>query len=205
MELLRRLIRKAGIATAGQKALQLPDVTLVGIDTDPDRLAGPLRECTRDIEFGSIRIISDAPIRSKKEYSRWVCTELYKHVQTSHLLIFQWDGYVKNWRAWEPAWLSFDYIGATWGHADGMNVGNGGFSLRSRRLMEVVAIDPAITEYHPEDERICRHYRRYLEATHGIAFAPEPVARRFSIEGYGQGNRRHTTEFGFHGVRVKFS
>ena len=71
MELLRRLISKAGISRTGsRKALQLPDVTLIGIDTDPDRLAGPLAESTRDIEFGSVRIISDVPIRSIKDYSR---------------------------------------------------------------------------------------------------------------------------------------
>lgn len=187
------------------KPLRLPDVTLIGIDTQPERLASPLEACTRDIEFGCVRIIDDAPIESMKQYSRWVCTELYKHVQTSHLLIFQWDGYVKNWRAWDHSWLQYDYIGATWWHTDGMNVGNGGFSLRTRRLMEIVATDARITEYYPEDEKICRHYRTYLEAEHRIVFAPEEVAKRFSIEGYKQPSRTHTTEFGFHGKRVKFS
>jgi len=190
---------------AGRKPLRLPDVTLVGIDTLPERLHAPLAECTRFIEFGGVRIISDAPIASAREYSRWVCTELYKHVSTSHLLLFQWDGYVKNWKAWESSWLRYDYIGATWHYTDGMDVGNGGFSLRTRRLMEIVATDPAITSYHPEDEKICRHYRPYLEREHGIRFAPAEVARRFSIEGYKQGSRTHTTEFGFHGRRVKFA
>jgi hypothetical protein len=86
-----------------------------------------------------------------------------------------------------------------------MNVGNGGFSLRTRRLMEIVATDPAITAYHPEDLKICRHYRPYLEREYAIRFAPDDVARRFSIEGYKQSNRTHTTEFGFHGRRVKFA
>ena len=187
------------------KPLRLPDVTLIGIDTQPERLTHPLHECTKDIEFGCVRIIDEVPIESMKQYSRWVCTELYKHVQTSHLLIFQWDGYVKNWRAWDHSWLQYDYIGATWWHTDGMNVGNGGFSLRTRRLMEIVAADSRITEYYPEDEQICRHYRKYLEAEHRIVFAPEEVAKRFSIEGYKQANRTHTTEFGFHGKRVKFA
>ena len=71
--------------------------------------------------------------------------------------------------------------------------------------MEIVARDPAITAYHPEDVRICRDHRPYLETAHHIRFAPEDVARRFSIEGYGQANRTHTTEFGFHGRRVKFA
>ena len=187
------------------KRLRLPDVTLIGIDTSPERLQHPLEQCTKDIEFGCVRIIDNAPIRSMKEYSRWVCTELYKHVPTSHLLIFQWDGFVKHWQAWRDDWLQYDYIGATWWHTDGMNVGNGGFSLRTRRLMEIVATEPAISEYHPEDEKICRHYRPYLERAHGIRFAPEEVARRFSIEGYKQPSRTHTTEFGFHGRRVKFA
>jgi Protein of unknown function (DUF5672) len=185
--------------------LRLPDVTLVGIDTRPERLEHPLAECTREIEFGHVCLISDAPIRSAKEYSRWVCTELYRHVATSHLLLFQWDGYVKNPRAWSDAWLQYDYIGAPWWHDDGMNVGNGGFSLRSRRLMEIVATDPAIREYHPEDVKICRRYRPYLESEHGVRFAPEEVARRFSLEGHKQPSRTHTTEFGFHGRRVKFA
>jgi hypothetical protein len=191
--------------TGARPRLRLPDVTLVGIDTSPERLQYPLEQCTQDIEFGCVRIIDGAPIRSMKAYSRWVCTELYKHVPTSHLLIFQWDGFVKNWQAWRDDWLQYDYIGATWWHTDGMNVGNGGFSLRSRRLMEIVATDPAMTEYHPEDQQICRRYRPYLEREHGIRFAPEEVARRFSIEGYKQPSRTHTTEFGFHGRRVKFA
>ena len=188
-----------------QVSLRLPAVTLIGIDTRPERLQHPREQCTKDIEFGCVRVIDDAPIHTIEHYSRWICTELYKHVPTSHLLIFQWDGYVKNWRAWSDSWLAYDYIGAPWWHDDGLNVGNGGFSLRTRRLMEIVATDPAITRHHPEDEKICRHYRRHLEREHGIRFAPEEVARRFSIEGYRQPNRTHTTEFGFHGRRVKFA
>lgn len=187
------------------KPLKLPDVTLIAVDTNLQRLEHPLLQCTKDIEFGCVRIIDNEPIHSKKQYSKWVIKELYKHVRTSHLLIFQWDGYVKNWKAWNNSWLEYDYIGATWGHQDGMNVGNGGFSLRTRRLMEIVATDFKITECHPEDAKICRHYRKYLETEYGIKFAPEEVARQFSIEGYGQGNRKYTTEFGFHGQRVKFT
>jgi len=199
-----RSVRRAA-TSAARKPLHLPDVTLVGVDTFPDRLRQPLAECTKDIAFGCVRIVADAPITKIEDYSHWVCTELYKHVPTSHLLIFQWDGYVKNWKAWSMDWLQYDYIGAPWAHEDGLNVGNGGFSLRSRRLMEIVATDPAISRRHPEDVRICRDYRPYLEREHRIRFAPVEVARRFSIEGYGQGNRTHTTEFGFHGRRVKFA
>ena len=188
------------------KPLHLPDVTLLGVTSaTPDRLEAAHAACTEHIEFGCVRLITGAPFQRIEDYCEWICTELYKHVPTSHVLIFQWDGYVKNWRAWSNDWLQYDYIGAPWGFPDGHNVGNGGFSLRSRRLMEIVATDPAIKRHHPEDRRICRDYRPHLEQVHGIRFAPEDVARRFSIEGWGQANRTHTTEFGFHGVRVKFA
>jgi hypothetical protein len=187
------------------KALHLPAVTLLGIDSRPGHLQHALEACTRDIEFGCVRVIDSVPIESMQQYSRWVCRELHAHVPTSHVLLFQADGYVKNWQAWTDDWLGYDYIGAPWWHTDGMNVGNGGFSLRSRRLMEIVATDPAIATYHPEDVKICRVYRPYLERAHAIRYAPEDVARRFSIEGYKQPNRTHTTEFGFHGRRVKFA
>ncbi len=63
--------------------------------------------------------------------------DLASHVETSHALCIQWDGYVLRGQAWDPAFLTYDYIGAPWPHfSDGHNVGNGGFSLRSRRLLE---------------------------------------------------------------------
>ena len=56
------------------------------------------------------------------------------------MLLIQWDGYVVNPEAWDPAFLGCDYLGAKWyWHDDGMRVGNGGFSLRSRRLLDALA------------------------------------------------------------------
>lgn len=185
------------------KPLSLPNVTLICVDTNPTRVQVPLRECTKYINFGAVKVISDVPIKSKEEYSKFCMKELYKHVDTEFMLVFQWDGYVKNWKAWDFNFLNYDYIGATWWYKDGMNVGNGGFSLRSRKLMEIVATDPHITQLHPEDDVICRKYRRFLEVKHGIKFAPEEVAQRFSIEGYRQAKTNWTNEFGFHGAAGK--
>ncbi len=98
--------------------------------------------------------------------------------------------------AWDAAFLDCDYIGAKWyWHEDGMRVGNGGFSLRSRKLLEALQ-DPRIVLTDAEDLTIGRTFRRLLEREHGIRFASEELADRFSFEvAYPIGK-----PFGFHGL-----
>jgi len=179
----------------------LPDVTLIGVDSQHERLKTAMDICTKWIRFGDVKQITHS-ISSKEQYSEFCVKELYKHVTTSHMLICQHDGYVHNWQSWDNDWLQYDYIGAPWHYNDGMAVGNGGFSLRSRRLMEIVATDPHIQFHHPEDHHICRTYRPYLEAKYGIKFAPVEVAERFSFEGYMQPDKNLGEQFGKHGSRV---
>jgi len=76
-----------------------------------------------------------------------------------------------------------------------MTVGNGGFSLRSRRLHQILG-KPEFAPLHPEDTVICRTWRRTLEDEHGIVFAPPDVANRFSAERMGDIGQ----SFGFHGL-----
>lgn len=199
------------------KQLHLPQVMLIGADcVDSTRLqmAGDLT--TNDIEFGKVRLLGrdtqlpkesglnyiekiTDPIESIQEYSQFMIKELIEHVPPhfSHVLVIQHDGYVWNYSAWRPEWLEYDYIGAPWWYTDGYNVGNGGFSLRSRRLLMILANDPNIKKTHPEDHVIGRTYRKYLEERYDIKFAPESVAERFSIEGH-RGDRFYSGQFGFH-------
>jgi hypothetical protein len=110
-------------------------------------------------------------------------------------LCIQWDGFVLRGEAWDPAFLDYDYIGAPWPHfRDAYNVGNGGFSLRSRRLLEACKELP-FDRSELEDVLICRRWRPQLEQQ-GIRFAPERIAQRFAYE------RTIPTgdEFGFHGA-----
>lgn len=135
-----------------------------------------------------------APLGSRGAYSRFMLHDLGDHIATSHALCVQWDGYVLDPAGWDPAFLDYDYIGAPWPHfADGMSVGNGGFSLRSRALIEACRALPVPDE--PEDVAICRTHRTALEAQ-GLRFAPEQVARRFAFERTARTGR----EFGFHGA-----
>lgn len=199
--------REAADTASDFKDLHLPNVTLIGVDSNYERLKTAFDLSTAHIQFADVKLLHNPAISSKQAYSLFCIRELAKHVTTDYMLVIQWDGYVLNWKTWNPEWLKWDYIGAPWEwYTDGMQVGNGGFSLRSRRLMEVCAQESCFNAvYHPEDDAICRQRRKYLEVQHNIKFAPVEVARTFSIEGYRSLNKTWTKEFGFHGTAVDIS
>lgn len=151
----------------------------------------------KDILSGS-QLIQIEPI-SISEYSRIVFKDLAQYVNTDHYLIVQHDGFPTDATKWTDEFLKYDYIGATWPWLpENKNVGNGGFSLRSKKLSETL-LRPEITwdaGLSPaEDEHVCKIYRNYLE-TLGIKFAPSKVANKFSAEN--PGGKFDT--FGFHGT-----
>ncbi len=186
------------------------DTTICVIDTQTHALAArAMRLSLAAMDFDDALFISDdggdtggarhlaiPPLDGRAAYSRFVIKELGRYIATRHVLLIQWDGYLVNPAAWDDRFLEYDYIGARWGaHRDGHDVGNGGFSLRSRRLLDALR-DPDINRHEPEDELICRQYRPMLEARHGIRFAPAALADRFSFETtYPEG-----TPLGFHGL-----
>ena len=194
--------------------LALPQVTLLCADTLNHALAArALRSCCERVRFGRAVFLTDAmppsvtlpsevevrriaPLESRDAYSMLMLKGLGEHVETSHALVVQWDGYVVNPDAWTGEFLDWDYIGAPWpwGPADA-RVGNGGFSLRSRRLIDALA-DPRVTLAGNEDVTIGVHQRPWLTAERGVRFASEALASRFSFEvAYPVGR-----PFGFHGA-----
>lgn len=190
--------------------LFLKDVTLLGVDAhDPKGIQRAADISLKNIEFGDVKIITKRLFQGREGYSRFCIKEMYKYISTSNVLIIHPDGYPQNVNAWDDNFLKYDYIGATWSYKDNKNVGNGGFSLRSAKLLNIIK-DFNLTSYHPEDDIICRKMRPVLEEQ-GIIFAPEEVANRFSIEGYGakcfidssgiQANK-YSGQFGFHGYSV---
>lgn len=196
--------------------LHLPSVTLVTVNCDKiEQGIEALAKSIKGIKFGAVKFLTSADtglieavkiphISTIQEYSRFMVKELYKYIDTDYVLVVQSDGYVKNPAAWNPEWLQYDYIGATWWYGDKQNVGNGGFSLRSKKLLQVLAADQYIVKTHPEDHMICRIYGRYLTQKHGIKFAPDSVAKKFSIEGFRQKDKTYSGQFGFHGHGVIF-
>ena len=140
-----------------------------------------------------IQVIPLAKNYNIQEYSRMVMKELNSFINTDFVMLFQNDGFIDNINKWEDSFLAYDYIGAPWWYKDDKNVGNGGFSIRSKRLLEILSSDDSLESFDPEDHHICRVHGDYLREEHGVAFAPEEVARKFSVE-----VGRYTDQFGFH-------
>ena len=133
-------------------------------------------------------------------YNKFMMKELWKYVSLRHCLVIQSDGFVLHPECWADDFLLYDYIGAVWGENDmwpGRVVGNGGFSLRSRNLINQCSqfSDPINDN---EDHIICRTHRGWFTERR-IRFAEPEVANLFSWEDNDPG---HPT-FGFHSFRQK--
>lgn len=188
--------------------INLPSVSLVAVDcVYLDATIRAMVHCMKQTKFANAFLLThdERPlpagitripiykIESIELYSEFMIRTLPAHRKAfaEYILTVQHDGYVVRPEAWEARFQDFDYIGAPWcnGH-----VGNGGFSLRSQRLLEALTL-VSIDDPHPEDWRIGMDYRGVLEHQWGIRFAPWDVAHRFSVE-----NEPYVNSFGFHGL-----
>jgi hypothetical protein len=156
---------------------------------------------------------------SYSDYSEFLIKELGKHIDTTHVLVTQYDGFGVNSEYWKDEYLAYDFIGppASFSYLPiknllkecniiktGWFVGGGGFSLRSKKLLQALQ-DPVIstqfynykknTYWHSEDVTICIIYKEYLEKEHNIKFAPVELAIEFGSE-YLTG---YDAALGFHG------
>jgi hypothetical protein len=144
--------------------------------------------------------IQISPIhRFPMDYNR-VCLHLVPElIQEHHVLMIQCDGYAVHDASWTCEFLNYDYVGACWPshwhtpHA----VGNGGFSLRSRKLLQALKQLQVTASDRHEDYQICLDMRSQLEHL-GCAWAPPQLADQFSIENNTQ-SEWYGKSFGFHG------
>ena len=147
----------------------------------------------RVVRLKDVEYVQAPLIKTTKDYSDLLLTGLRQYVAGTHVLIIQWDSFILHPELWTHDFLQYDYIGAAWPHHPETPVGNGGFSLRSVKLLEALE-SQAITKRHPEDFCICVDNKVTLENQFGIRFAPENIAEQFAVE--------RTTwhpAFGFHG------
>jgi hypothetical protein len=189
--------------------LRLSDVTVCAADSvSPALAARALEICLGQCDFADAILFSDTPVagnfrhvpierlNSLDEYSRFCLREIPRLTSTAFVLVVQWDGYIVGPDMWSGAFRNYDYVGAPIPEQDGsVWVGNGGFSLRSRRLLDAL---PSLDQPAgvAEDVVICRLHRDHLERAFGVKFAPVALASRFSYE------MRHPGRptFGFHGA-----
>lgn len=193
--------------------LKLSNITLAIVDcVDVNRAIKAIEYSCKEIEYGEIKLLTSLKtdykhvvrcnhISSKQEYSKFCIKELNQYIDTDYVLLIQYDGFVIGGRkGWTDEFLKYDYIGSPWWYTDGFNVGNGGFSLRSKKLLNALQ-DTEITQYHPEDHHIGRTYRKYLESK-GIVFPSEELAAKFSIEKSHKMGDKYNGQFGFHGFDI---
>lgn len=193
--------------------LNLSNVTLCAVTGTmlPETLLA-LRRSQAVARYGDVLLVTDSPIdlspdegvrvahvnalKSRAAYSTVVQTKLAALTQTPFVMLVQWDGFPMRPENWNDAFYDYDYIGAVWPQfPEPLSVGNGGFSLRSRRLLEACN-DTRYVTGHPEDVAICHYNRKLLMDRHGVKFAPGWIAEQFSYERMGEWQRT----FGFHGL-----
>lgn len=144
------------------------------------------------------------PIQNIDDYNRYIIYELHKHIDSDFVLLVQDHAFIINPESWTDQFLQYDYIGAPWPWRENAFVtpfgehircGNGGFSLRSKKLLEVplkVEIPFNVSERTDfykmfgstntnEDGNICVH-NRHIFVEQGCKFAPIDIAKYFSYE-----------------------
>lgn len=139
-------------------------------------------------------------INSAADYSHFLLNIVPYFTTSEATLVIQWDGMPNSATYWKDEFLDYDYIGAPWGDCDeSVAVGNGGFSLRSSKLMLAlknlkIKCESSLRDSDAEDFVICKYFRKEIEAS-GCRFAPFALANTFSVE-----NLQYSEPFGFHGV-----
>lgn len=183
---------------------------------------GEIPDFDKNIWYGKI------PNTSWEQYNDFVCKELINRVQTEFVLLVQADGFIVNPQLWKPEFLEYDYIGAPWpddeewcnrqhpnhqkfykGNRANCRVGNGGFSLRSKKFLELSSKLPSCVP-HGEDYYLCVMNNQYMR-DNGVKFPSVELALSFSIEnpvkeiGASWNETNHLNfntrkSFGFHGT-----
>ena len=138
--------------------------------------------------------LSSTDPKNKNDYSLFMAYQLAGYIDSDYCLIVHNDAYVIRPEKWDPEFLKYDYLGAPWPKRlnfrtpDGelVRVGNGGFSLRSKRCLNILnelhlPFTDGGTGSYNEDGIICVYHKKELEQA-GIRFAPVDVAARFSHE-----------------------
>src|SRR5258708_37267700 len=106
--------------------LELSSVTLCCVDTvNPELALRALRRSLSRVRFARALLLTDrardasgievrliAPLASREAYSEFVLKALVDHIDTEHVLLIQWDGYVLNPDSCRDQFLASDYISA---------------------------------------------------------------------------------------------
>jgi hypothetical protein len=202
--------------------LKLKDVTLVCVTSVKiEQNVKSVIKSMNGIEYGSVKFISNIKpdLPENVEYvecdnltydgfSEYTFLKLWKHIDTSHCLLVHHDGFVVRPDLWSDEFLEYDYVAAPWPYSETsyitdygehVDVGNGGFCLRSFNMLEMpTKLGLKLEErqgYYNDDGNYCVYHRKkFLE--NGIKYAPKEIASKFSTETIIPGLSQES--FGFH-------
>lgn len=154
----------------------------------------------KDFYLDDIEVIVIEKLNSLNEYSNFILT-LNQYLNNEYALIIQDDGHIVNPNLWTDEFLNYDYIGSPWPsekdeywiglqmknsqeymkkNLSKNRVGNGGFSLRSKKFLEYSSQFNSCEEWG-EDSFLCiKNYENAIK--YGIKFAPFELALKFSHE-----------------------
>jgi len=197
-----------------------PDRTIFALNESKRHIkfASTILITSRECKFDSsktegISVIYNDTIDNFKKVNTFMLFDVGKYVNTEFVMFVEWDGYVLNPNGWNDKFLECDYIGATWTvdsnyktwknlsdilDLDKGVVGNSGFSIRSKRLIDFVSSDEYTLKQYDDtsvtnDMFICCKVRRHL-IEEGFIFAEPELADTFSAE-----IKPYTDQFGWHG------
>jgi len=212
------------------------NITLIIVDcVEPEKAARVLSHCASIFPVeksvlcthekikntsANIEIHTIDKLNTVDEYSEFILRQLHKHINTSHCLLIQTDGFIINPSLWNDSYFDYDFIGApltdykVW-HSflpdwyksllssdlfgEKRWPMNGGFSFRSKKLLELTAQCPHNSKAVAEDNYINVIHRDWFEEQ-GVKFPSREIAFTFSHENPLSGHPfRFDDCFGFHG------
>lgn len=192
--------------------LDLSPITLLFVETRAHEITRRvIEDCLTKVVFGDIVVFTDKPevfaglpvrllpcidFPNKKEAGRFYYSEAMAAVTTDFALMLEWDAGIYDETKWKAEFFDYDYIGAPWvvRHGETHDVGNGGFTLISRKLGHALCDHRRDIPVYT-DMDVCRFARTKLEPL-GFKWPQADLASRFAWE-LGPRNPEH---FGYHGA-----
>jgi len=164
-------------------------------------------QCKSLCDFGDVKLLTSIPVEyehrvkimplnSLVAYSVFMLTRFNQYIDTSHCLIVQCDGWILNPQSFDPIWLENDYTGPLYMQYD--HCGSGGFSLRSKRIMDhAAAITPQWDGTQQDADRIQAGLGYYEDGILSLSgkFKKFKIASLEQAANFGQGGNRNPKYF----------
>jgi hypothetical protein len=194
------LITIDGVGNKTEQLDKVVDLSCFNFEWNSIIRISPVYENTKSISNSGVVYEIKIPKLSYYEYNNFCIKNLYDILNIcggDYCLLVQEDGFIINPDLWDDSFLDFDYIGAPWlkysnepkfgwveHYGDRAMVGNGGFSLRSKKLLKEcinLPYEDFMKRGFNEDVFLCAVYGEYLRKI-GIKFADVDTAGKFSLE-----------------------